>query len=435
MENDIAIQLEHISKVYKLYDRPLDRLKESLHPFHKRYSRDFFALDDVSFTVRKGETMGFIGKNGAGKSTLLKIITGVVTPTSGVFRAQGRIASLLELGAGFNPEMTGVENIYMNGMIMGCTREEMDARIEDIMAFADIGDFIYQPVKMYSSGMFARVAFAVNAFVEPDILIVDEALSVGDAFFQSKCIDRMKHMMHSGVTVLFVSHDWSAIKNLCQRGVLLDKGHMVMDASASEVVEEYRRMQLDARQSNILPTEDAPAGQPVQLAAKGNVWFENNQAFLKNAAYQRIQNGKLEFVNIQLLDMQERPVMSVVYGQMVILRMAILVHEDTACFGTGYHLRNAAGMELVYSDSRIEEQAVTDARAGACYLMDWRFRVSLREGKYNIACVMSLPVNLEARQVECCDFVPCAIQFDVLTNACEMGGYVHWHNDVDIRQV
>lgn len=208
MSEDCAIKINHLSKVYKIFDKSSDRVREALNPFGKRYSKDFYALNDVSLTIKKGETVGIIGKNGAGKSTLLKVITGVLTPTSGSIQVNGRIASLLELGAGFNPEMTGIENIYMNGTIMGYSKDEMDARLQNIIDFADIGDFINQPVKMYSSGMFARLAFAVNAFVEPDILIVDEALSVGDAFFQAKCIDKMKKMMEKGTTVLFVSHDW-----------------------------------------------------------------------------------------------------------------------------------------------------------------------------------------------------------------------------------
>ena len=181
-----AIKVSHLTKIYKLYDKPIDRLKESLHPLKKKYHKDFYALSDINFEIKKGETVGIIGKNGAGKSTLLKIITGVLTPSSGHVHVNGRIASLLELGAGFNPEYTGIENIYLQGTLMGYNHEEMEAKIDDILAFADIGDFIHQPVKMYSSGMFARLAFAVAINVDPDILIVDEVLSVG--VFPSKSI-------------------------------------------------------------------------------------------------------------------------------------------------------------------------------------------------------------------------------------------------------
>lgn len=239
MSEDWAIKIEHLSKVYKIFDKPTDRVKEALNPFRKRYSRDFYALNDVSLTIKKGETVGIIGKNGAGKSTILKIITGVLTPTSGSVQVNGRIASLLELGAGFNPEMTGIENIYMNGTIMGYTKEEMDDRLQDIIDFADIGEFIHQPVKMYSSGMFARLAFSVNAFVEPDILIVDEALSVGDMKFQVKCMDKMESLMKGGCTVIFVSHDINAIRRLCHRAFFFNHGKLLADGEVNTVADMY----------------------------------------------------------------------------------------------------------------------------------------------------------------------------------------------------
>ena len=239
MSEDWAIKIEHLSKVYKIFDKPTDRVKEALNPFRKRYSRDFYALNDVSLTIKKGETVGIIGKNGAGKSTILKIITGVLTPTSGSVQVNGRIASLLELGAGFNPEMTGIENIYMNGTIMGYSKEEMDDRVQEIIDFADIGEFIHQPVKMYSSGMFARLAFAVNAFVEPDILIVDEALSVGDMKFQVKCMDKMAELMKGGCTVIFVSHDINAIRRLCHRAFFFNQGKLLADGEVNTVADMY----------------------------------------------------------------------------------------------------------------------------------------------------------------------------------------------------
>ena len=239
MSEDWAIKINHLSKVYKIFDKSSDRVREALNPFGKRYSKDFYALNDVSLTIKKGETVGIIGKNGAGKSTLLKVITGVLTPTSGSIQVNGRIASLLELGAGFNPEMTGIENIYMNGTIMGYSKDEMDARLQNIIDFADIGDFINQPVKMYSSGMFARLAFAVNAFVEPDILIVDEALSVGDAGFQAKCYRKFAELRKKGVTVLLVSHDITSILQFCDAGILLSDGKLLYEGNTRTAVDTY----------------------------------------------------------------------------------------------------------------------------------------------------------------------------------------------------
>ena len=207
MAEDIAISVNDVSKMYKLYDNPMDRLKESLGLSRKKKYKEHYALNHVSFQVHKGETVGIIGTNGSGKSTILKIITGVLSPTAGEIAVNGRISALLELGAGFNQDYTGIENIYMNGTMMGYTKKEMDAKLPEILDFAEIGDFVYQPVKTYSSGMFVRLAFALAINVEPEILIVDEALSVGDVFFQSKCYRRMEEIRQKGTTILMVTHD------------------------------------------------------------------------------------------------------------------------------------------------------------------------------------------------------------------------------------
>lgn len=242
--SDIAIEVKNVSKIYKLYDKPIDRLKESLNP-SKVYHKDHYALKDISFEIKKGETVGIIGTNGSGKSTLLKMITGVLTPTSGSIVVNGKISALLELGAGFNPEYTGLENIYLNGTMMGYTKEQMNERVKPIVDFADIGDFINQPVKTYSSGMFARLAFAVAINVEPDILIVDEALSVGDSRFQTKCIDKMEEIRSKGTTVLFVSHATEQINRFCtkslwiEKGVLKDIGETTVITSAYENYMKY----------------------------------------------------------------------------------------------------------------------------------------------------------------------------------------------------
>ena len=236
---ETIIDIKHLNKVYNLYDKPIDRLKEVLSPTHKSYHREHYALNNISLEIKKGESVVIVGKNGSGKSTLLKIITGVLNPTSGEINVQGKISALLELGAGFNPEYTGIENIYLNGTMMGYSKAEMDEKVDDIIAFADIGDFINQPVKTYSSGMFARLAFAVSINVEPEILIVDETLSVGDTRFQIKCMDKMKEMMEGGTTVLFVSHDINAIRRFCTRCIWINEGKMKEVGSVNMVSDHY----------------------------------------------------------------------------------------------------------------------------------------------------------------------------------------------------
>ena len=236
---ETIIDIKHLNKIYNLYDKPIDRLKEGLSLSHKCYHKEHYALNDISLEVKKGESVGIVGKNGSGKSTLLKIITGVLNPSSGEISVRGKISALLELGAGFNPEYTGIENIYLNGTMMGYSKAEMDRKVESIISFADIGDFIYQPVKTYSSGMFARLAFAVSINVEPEILIVDETLSVGDTRFQIKCMDKMKEMIQGGTTVLFVSHDINAIRRFCTRCIWINEGKLTENGSVNTVSDHY----------------------------------------------------------------------------------------------------------------------------------------------------------------------------------------------------
>lgn len=242
--NDIAIQVEHISKEYKLYDKKSDRLKEAFSLTHKQYNKPFAALADISFEANSGETVGIIGSNGSGKSTLLKILTGVIAPSGGRFWTRGKLSALLELGAGFNGEYTGLQNINLNGTMMGYSKEEMEWRRKEIVRFADIGDYINQPVKNYSSGMFARLAFAVAISVEPEILIVDEALSVGDVFFQSKCFRKFEELRKKGTTILFVSHDMGAIRKMCSRVLWIEHGEQLMFGECNEVCNAYFNSQM-----------------------------------------------------------------------------------------------------------------------------------------------------------------------------------------------
>jgi len=241
MKKNIAIKVQNISKIYKLYSKPIDRLKESLNPFGRKYHKDFYALKNISFEIKKGETVGIIGRNGSGKSTILKIITGVLQPSSGKVIVNGKISAILELSSGLNPELNGIENIYLNATINGLSKEEIDQKLEQIVEFSELGDFIYQPLKMYSSGMKARLAFSIAINVDPDILIVDEALAVGDAAFQRKCFARMEEIRKKGATILFVSHSAESIVSLCNRAIWLHKGDMILDGEPKLVTGLYMK--------------------------------------------------------------------------------------------------------------------------------------------------------------------------------------------------
>lgn len=272
MSSEIAIKVNRLTKCYQIYDTPRERLKQFILPRFQRalgirvqkYHRDFHALNEVSFEINKGETVGIIGRNGSGKSTLLQLICGTVNPTSGVIKTTGRIAALLELGSGFNPEFTGRENVYLNASVLGLGEEEINARINDIIDFADIGDFIDQPVRTYSSGMYVRLAFAVSASVAPDILVVDEALAVGDIGFQLKCIDRIMKLKSSGATIVIVAHDTGKIKSLCDRAIYLKRGELVSYGSPGDVIEEYlmemRKSQISGDKVNTYITKKKSIG-------------------------------------------------------------------------------------------------------------------------------------------------------------------------------
>src|SRR5215216_5657026 len=256
-----ALRVEAVSKQYRIYDRPADRLKETLTRGRWKGHREFWALSDVSFEVEPGTTTGIIGPNGSGKSTLLQIITGTLEPTHGSVLIEGRVAALLELGAGFNAEFTGIENIFMNASLLGLSKAETERLLPEIASFAEIGDFIYQPLKTYSSGMYIRLAFAVAIAVAPQILIIDEALAVGDAVFQHRCTRRIKEMQENGTTILFVSHDPSAVRALCNRAILLNGGQKIAEGTPSDVLNRYQKIIMarqQAYEANV-KTADEPA--------------------------------------------------------------------------------------------------------------------------------------------------------------------------------
>lgn len=439
--NDFAIQLKHISKIYNLYDAPIDRLKEVLHPFRKRYHKNFYALDDISFNVKKGETLGIIGQNGAGKSTLLKILTGVLTPSCGSVEINGKISALLELGTGFNPELDGIENIYFSGMIMGYSRDEIDEKMDDILAFADIGDFVHQPVKSYSSGMFVRLAFSIATTVDPDILIVDEALSVGDMFFQAKSAARMRDLINKGATLLFVSHDTNAVKSLCDRAILLQNGKMTDDGASEDVLEKYFSLNVadDQKMVNSNNHHSAPDKTVIndKISSNKNLnAFVPSKNFLKRASDQRIHNGLAGFANIMLLNEEEKEITSVEYDQSVILKMAMNINQPLEKLNIGYHIRDKNGFDVVYTDNMIENVEIKDLKPGEQFILDWRFKMALKEGHYNISCVMSLPVDMSIGKVDFCDFIPFAKQFIVEPRPVSLlYGSVHLENNLTVEKV
>lgn len=314
---ETVIDINKVSKVYKLYNKPIDRVKETFSIKRRTYGKSFYALDDVSFSINKGETIGIIGRNGSGKSTILKILTGVLNQTQGTVNVNGKISALLELGAGFNMEYNGIENIYLNATIMKVPREEIEKKIPEILAFADIGEHIYQPVKTYSSGMFVRLAFAVAINVNPDILIVDEALAVGDTRFQLKCMDKFVEFMEAGKTVLFVSHDINMIKRFCKRAIWLNEGKLIMDGETDEVTDRY----IDFLKSEKNITE--------YLAN-----LDNNQEIEQQYNMQNVDIA--EVVKVEFVDNLGNSLKEIAHGNKANVRIGYYVaeeHVDNAVLG------------------------------------------------------------------------------------------------------
>jgi len=333
MIDDIAISVKNVTKTYKLYDTHADRVKEAFHPFRKKYHRPFNALTNISFDVNKGETLGIIGRNGSGKSTLLQIICGTLAQTIGKVETKGRIAALLELGSGFNPEFTGRENIYMNGAILGLSRQEIDARYDDILAFADIGEFIEQPIKTYSSGMYVRLAFSVNILSDPEIMIVDEALAVGDMKFQAKCMTALRRIQDRGTTVLFVSHDINALKSLCSRGICLDHGTIQSIGKAPDVAEQYIRTMREEMSSEYKDFGSAPSNSLIELSAiqkrgieskrKHTTVIKRSDEFDKKVASFRYGSGGARITYVELLNLNDEPILSAKFNQEVKIRIYV----------------------------------------------------------------------------------------------------------------
>lgn len=376
-----AIKVQNISKMYKLYDKPTDRFKEALGISKKKLYQEHYALRDVSFEIKKGETVGIIGTNGSGKSTILKIITGVLNPTEGTTEINGRISALLELGAGFNMEYTGIENIYLNGTMMGFTNEEIESRMDDILSFADIGDFVYQPCKTYSSGMFVRLAFAVAINIDPEILIVDEALSVGDVFFQVKCYHKFEEFKKMGKTILFVSHDLGSIAKYCDRVVLLNKGVKKSEGDPKTIIDEYKQLMVS---DGDLVQQDIPQQpQKVQQTGQWKQYLTNNPNFLD-------YGEKLaEIVDYALIDSRGEITSNIEKNTEFTVKMKVKFHQNLQEPIFAFTIKDLQGTEVTGTNTMYEDIDVGPVKEGEVRIVEFKQNMNLQGRDYmlSLGCV------------------------------------------------
>ena len=447
-EAEKIISVDQVSKVYRLYDKPIDRLLESISLRKKSYHKDFYALRDISFSVGRGEAVGIIGTNGSGKSTMLKIITGVLSATTGKVESRGSICALLELGAGFNQDYTGIENIYMNGTMMGFSKAEMDEKLPAILEFADIGDFVYQPVKSYSSGMFVRLAFALYISIDPEVLIVDEALSVGDVFFQAKCYHRMDELKRKGTTILMVTHDLGSVMKYCDRVVLFHKGEKVGEGLPGQMVDKYKKIlagkdphaEQFMEEQNFLGNVDeeatgtvSVAGTNEQDASTGNAgttgaedtagtagtteknvgtgissgtaehtsaaspeagqYSPKPTGFMKdhltlNPSSQQYGNGKAEILDFGVLDKDGRPSNVLLKGEEFSIKERIVFHDSIAAPIFTFTIKDKRGMDLSGTNTLFEGKEIPAVKKGDEYYCTFTQRMNLQGGEYllSISC-------------------------------------------------
>ncbi len=377
---DSVIEIKNISKIYNLYNKPSDRLKEALFARQSRHT-EFAALNDVSFNVNKGEILGIIGKNGSGKSTILKIITSVLTPTSGECIVKGKIAALLELGAGFNMEYTGIENIYLNGQMIGFSKDEMDKKLQDIIDFADIGEHIYQPVKTYSSGMFARLAFSVAISVDPDILIVDEALSVGDVFFQNKCYRRFEEFRERDKTILFVTHDMGSVIRYCNRCVLLNAGKKVAEGKPQEMVDLYKRIMVGQWNENEESSEEVSSIQSSNVK-NDQLWKDQIST---NPDIEVYGDGRADIIDFGIFSDTGDIGNNVYKGDYYSIKMRVRINEDNLNPIFAFKLRDIKGTELTGTNTMLEDIDTSQCKKGDIVTITFRQKQYLQPGQYLVS--------------------------------------------------
>lgn len=388
--DNIAIKVTDLEKVYKLYDKPSDRVKEALRIGRGKHHTEHRALKGVNMTIRQGECVGIIGTNGSGKSTILKIITGVLSPTSGEVEVNGRISALLELGAGFNMEYNGIENIYLNGTMIGFSKKEIDQKMDEILAFADIGDYVYQPAKTYSSGMFVRLAFAVAINIDPEILIVDEALSVGDVFFQAKCYHKFEEFKEMGKTIVFVSHDLSSISKYCDRVVLLNQGVKLGEGSAKQMIDTYKQVLVG--QYTAPETEGERLVDDEQLremAAKGvdgskrNAGNERGQAGVtENPELLEYGSKKAQITEYYITDEKGTKTSTILKGSPFTIHMRVEMAQRINAPIFAFTIKNVRGTEITGTNTMIEKAFLEAVEAGETKEVAFTQDMNLQGGDY-----------------------------------------------------
>ncbi len=391
--SDAAISVVNLSKKYHLYDSPKHRLKEALHPFRKKYHRDFWALHNVSFEVKKGESLGIIGKNGSGKSTLLQLICGILHPTTGDVRVNGKIAALLELGAGFNPELTGRENVHINSALMGYSREEIELRLRTIEEFADIGEFIEQPVKTYSSGMFVRLAFASAASLDPDILVIDEALAVGDVFFRQKCYQRFEDLRAKGVTIILVSHAMTEVAEFCDRVLLFDRGSLNFAGNASEAVKRYYLIEQQLRKigfsgrENIAKSDNRTDNITQFENACDSLTHPPLESFIDISNIAAVSNGWARCTGVALCNERGEPCYIFEQGERAFFYFEFVLLHDIEVPMAGVVIKNEKNI-IVHGKSSLEygSSVPSHIRSGnrVCFLQEIELRVAAGEYTFDV---------------------------------------------------
>ena len=384
MSDTISIKAENLGKVYKLFSSPFDRVKETFDPLRRKYHQRFQALTDITFEINKGDTVGVIGRNGSGKSTLLQLICGILQPTSGSVVKIGRIAALLELGAGFNPEFSGRENVFLNGSILGMARKEMEDCFDDIVEFADIGEFIDQPVKTYSSGMYVRLAFAVAINVNPEILIVDEALSVGDTLFQSKCFAKFREFQQKGITIIFVTHSIDLIVRYCKKVVLLDKGSMIAYGTPQDVIDQYNKLILDYSHSR--KHTDPSFCDLEQHYTAGEEQAVDISPFHLNPEENRYGNGKATINTVGIYTSDDQPAQALKQMDDYEFRFRIVFHDSISNPVIAYIVKDVQGMDVTGTNTLFQHLETGDFEPGDVLQVSFTHKMTLSGGGYILSC-------------------------------------------------